>query len=219
MQSNHVVISTAINTSLFDSTCVLGSAGLQVFMLLTGSVPIAREKNCLNRIFWFLAFGLLCVHEISEPAAILVFAEVVLLWIITNQLLHFTRSLKLLFRIPFLFSNIKIWINQCRDQICMLNGASCQKQINVCLPQSVIRNKIPSGKGKDYWKNCKQRIHSITSENLDLFYTVKPGHWCKKIFLGTNNQFSRKKNREGRRTLSPYTPPTSSPGLVTSIAY
>lgn len=44
MQGNHVVISTAINTSFFDSTCILGRAGLQVFMLLTGLVPIERKQ-------------------------------------------------------------------------------------------------------------------------------------------------------------------------------
>lgn len=136
MQSNHVVISTAINTSLFDSTCILGSAGLQVFMLLTGSVPIEKEKLAEIEFLGFWHVGCYVFVKPQNQLPCWCCAKAVLLCGVTNQLPHFCGFSMLLFSIAFPFSKIKILINQYRDQICMLNGAPYPTPN--CHPQSVI---------------------------------------------------------------------------------
>lgn len=136
MQSNHVVISTAINTSLFDSTCILGSAGLQVFMLLTGSVPIEKEKLAEIEFWGFWLVGCYVFVKSHNQLPFWFCAKVALLCGVQANFPTFMHSLSFFFSITFPFSKIKILINQYREQICMLNGAPYPTPN--CHPQSVI---------------------------------------------------------------------------------
>lgn len=136
MQSNHVVISTAINTSLFDSTCILGSAGLQVFMRLTGSVPIERGKNGLNRILG--GFGVWAAMRSwnLRTSCHFGFVRKSFCRVVWLRDLPTPCPLKFLSWHCFLFSNVQIWMHPQRGRICTHSGASYQKSIHKSLSSS-----------------------------------------------------------------------------------